>query len=210
MTTKIKICGMTSVEDALLAIDAGADYLGLIFVPESPRSVTMARAKEIVHAVAGRIKTVGVFRNSSLKVIGDGVEHVQFDLIQLHGDESPDDCRKMPLPVIKAVELTAATTLEQLREYSFVVDFLLLDRPKKNPSAEWMDQALRFLAAVKLPPYFFAGGLTAENVGKAVQALHPYGVDVASGVEGSPGKKDEHKLKQFCQGIRKEEVSCSH
>lgn len=204
MTVHIKICGLTNISDALAASAAGADFIGLIFVPESPRAVTPSIAADLHSALAGRARTVGVFRNAEIETILDIHAKVGFDLVQLHGRETPDFCRRMPVPVIKVFEITPELTHAEVSAYRDVAAYFLFDRPKGETSPDWTVRAARFLATVPLPlPFFFAGGLTADSVSGIVRDIAPFGVDVASGVEVSPREKDPTRMTAFCEAARK-------
>jgi phosphoribosylanthranilate isomerase len=204
MSVQIKICGLTSVSDALAASDAGADFIGLIFAPESPRAVTPAIGADLHTALAGRARTVGVFRNAEVKTILAIHARVGFDLVQLHGRESPDFCRQMPVPVIKVFEITPELTAAEVAAYRHAATWFLFDRPKGETSPDWTVRAARFLATVPPPlPFFFAGGLTADSVSGIVRDVAPFGVDVASGVEVSPREKDPARMTAFCEAARK-------
>jgi phosphoribosylanthranilate isomerase len=199
--TKIKICGITNVEDALACVDLNVDYIGLIFA-ESKRQVEIATASEIVSAVSGKLKTVGVFKDQTAAEIFRVAANTGIDLLQLHGSEKPDFCSALPFPVIKALELTADSTPYEFG--MFYSSTLLIDKPKEESDPKWLDIALDKVLEWQddLPDFFFAGGLTPSNVADVVRKLHPFGVDVASGVEASPGKKDRAKLEAFCSAVR--------
>lgn len=204
MSVSIKICGLTNVSDGLAASVAGADFIGLIFAPESPRAVTPAVAADIHASLAGRARTVGVFRNAEVETILDTHARVGFDLVQLHGRESPEFCRRMPVPVIKVFEITPDLTHAEVTAYRDVATWFLFDRPKGETSPDWTVRAARFLATVPPPlPFFFAGGLTADSVSGIVRDIAPFGVDVASGVETSPREKDPTRMTAFCEAARK-------
>jgi phosphoribosylanthranilate isomerase len=208
MTFAVKICGITSLEDAQCAVAAGADFIGLIFAPESPRRVSVATARTICRDLRGRAQTVGVFRNAPAATVADIALDAGVDLIQLHGDESPEACRAAPRPIIKAIELTMRPTAEAAKRYVGCARYLLFDRPKGETASEWLHVARTFLAATTFDiPYFFAGGLTPETVADAISGLTPFGVDVASGVEDRPGVKNPDKIIAFCNAMRKESVS---
>ncbi|MBX7221220.1 MAG: phosphoribosylanthranilate isomerase [Blastocatellia bacterium] len=195
---RVKICGITNLSDAEMAVAAGADFLGLILVPESPRSVRVETAREIVRSVAGKVRTVGVFRNQARDFVTECIGSIGFDYVQLHGCETPDECLGFSVPVIKALEISPKLTADVIELYRAKVEFLLFDRPKHGASPEWLAQAMDFLGKQnELPDYFFAGGLTAENVKPVAERLNPFGIDVASGVEKAPGMKDKRKVKAF-------------
>ncbi len=195
MPMRVKICGITNAQDALLAEHYGADAIGLIFVPESKRFVSAQQAKPISNALSPLINRVGVFRNSSLEHIREIAQELKLDTIQLHGHEDAVFAKALGRDhrVIKAISFSKALDLNELK--AFPADALLLDglKPGSGESFDWSQAA--FLKA--FPRLILAGGLTPENVQEAIAALRPYAVDLASGVEASVGKKDPVKLKTF-------------
>lgn len=210
--SKVKICGITNIEDARAAVAAGADFIGLIFAKESPRAISFETAKEIVHELDDRVSIVGVFKNNSPTEVDITVSALGLTLVQYHGSESPECCAFTDEQVIKAFELTDNLTAESIGKYIGFTDYILLDRAKN--SRDDIQQLLATASKVtrshkELPPLFFAGGLTPDNVKEVVVTLHPFAVDVASGVESSPGKKDHDKVKRFCQTVRENSL-CSH
>lgn len=202
--TLIKICGITSVEDAQLAVSAGANYLGLIFVDTSPRRVSLEAAIAIQNAIKGKAKIVGVFQNSSPAAIKACWEQVGFDLVQLHGQERIEDYSTLPVPLMRVLSLDMeALPAESLQTLKGPAQYLLLDRPKTSTCSDWLTGALAYLASIDdCPPLFFAGGLTADNVTSVISQVRPHGVDVASGIEARPGVKDPQKLRAFCQAVQ--------
>ena len=205
--THIKICGLTNPTDAQLAVKAGASFLGFIVAAQSPRVASLQSAQQCVQTVGKRAQCVGVFQNASLHHIKAVLSQVSFQAIQLHGQESAEDCQNSPLPVIKAlVGLTPQHILQQAQAYQTVsiqqLPYFLVDFPKNAPSKplplshpDW--QTLHTLDR----PFFIAGGLTPNTVGTVIRNLKPYGVDVASGVERAPGEKDPQLLEQFCCAV---------
>jgi len=272
MGTKIKICGITNLDDALAALEAGADYLGLIFAQSSPRRVEVDTAKEIIEGVAGRAQIVGVFKDQELDFVSELAVSLKLDYVQCHGKETVDYARRLPTKVIKVLELegvnasdlgsgagsgvsipstdkavneerlttnseansaavtgsvsgaeessatgvASSSTLGSLaQEWKDDAHFLLFDRPKLLSDPEWYKRAVRELLASQplALPYFFAGGLSGENVGEVVAELQPFAVDVASSVEASPGKKDVDKMIDFCKAVKKDSggvSACAH
>lgn len=219
MGTNIKICGITSIDDALAALDAGADYIGLIFAESSPRRVEKTIAKEIIASLEGRAKVVGVFKDQEVDYVSDLAQRLALDFVQCHGAESVDFVRQVPAKVIRVIELEGFDADDpdqeqagaRLRESKELIDLwqgeaamMLFDRPKSLFDPSWYQRAMQQLIAIKpLPlPFFFAGGLTAENVGEVVAALEPFGVDVASSVESAPGKKDVDRMNDFCRAVK--------
>jgi phosphoribosylanthranilate isomerase len=205
--TEIKICGICNLEDAEKCVELGADYLGLIFA-ESPRQIQPADARQIRRKLKGAIKLVGVFKDQDPRFINDTAEVIGLDLVQLHGAETPDFCQQINHAVIKAIEIPLsnpqdkASSLPDLSAY--VVHAFLFDRPKSmSKDEDWLENVVEHYAdqIKQWQPFFIAGGLTPENVHMACK-LQPFGVDVASGVESEPGKKDHKKLEAFFQQMQ--------
>lgn len=202
---EIKICGITNLPDALNAISAGANYLGFIFVPSSERAVDESSAKAILQGIAGRVKTVAVFKDRPVADVNSLANSLQFDFVQLHGRESPEYCQSIQRPVIKAIEINPAHDLDELRK---LVDayiscpYILFDRPKALQFATWLDEAIDKVETIPdAPPYFFAGGLNQTNVRRVLNRISPHVLDVASAVESSSGIKDMDKMIAFCDAV---------
>jgi phosphoribosylanthranilate isomerase len=203
--TEIKICGITRVEDALCAAQSGADALGFIFHPASPRHIPPELAREIIATLPREIATVGVFVNTEAERVAQIVEMCGIDLIQLHGDESPTYCRQFPPErLIKAIFPGTAADLTALDAYevrAFLVDFRDASRcGGTGKTASW-DLAAR-IAGTR--PLILAGGLNEENIVSALAAVTPRAVDVNSGVEQAPGIKDHERLRRIIALIRRE------
>jgi phosphoribosylanthranilate isomerase len=201
--TQIKICGITNMEDALCAAACEVDAVGFIFHPPSPRYIEPKRAKEIIAALPRGIAIVGVFVNREAEEVARTVEDCGLDLIQLHGDESPEYCRRFPPErVIKAVFLRAPEELRALDAYdvrAFLADFREASRyGGTGKRADW-ELAARF---GKTHPLILAGGLGIENIGEALAAVAPGAVDINSGCEGAPGIKDHDRMRQIVGMIR--------
>jgi phosphoribosylanthranilate isomerase len=199
---KIKICGMTQLQDAVFAAEQGADAVGFIFYKKSPRSVTMKAVKEIIAKLPPFVDTVGVFVNESVDRVNKTAEYCGLDLVQLHGDESPAYCRKIRRRVIKAFRVKDLQSIKQLER--FPVSGFLLDTFSENlhgGTGKVFDWNLAH-PAKKVGPVILAGGLTPRNIRQAISQVRPYGVDVCSGVEKSPGIKDPEKVKAFLKNIR--------
>ncbi len=202
MTTKIKICGITNIEDALFAANAGADALGFVFYPKSPRNVALEVVKEIVAALPPFITTVGLFVNATAETIRQTMLHTGLDTVQLHGDETPKDCCLPPHRVIKAVRVKGASSLVNVDQYK--VSALLLDAwndKHYGGTGESFDWQLAKQYTAQLP-LILAGGLHPGNVAEAVAQVAPYAVDVSSGVEKQPGIKDHDKIYKFIQQVK--------
>jgi len=194
---KVKICGITEVADARAAADAGAWAIGLNFFPSSPRHVAVERAAEICDAVAGRVLRVGLFVDAGRAAVRATLERVALDALQFHGAETAADCGDWPLPVIKAVRVRDRETLRRaFAEYP--VDFILADAYVEGlPGGTGRQISAEPIAAALAQRLILAGGLDADNVATAVRRWRPFAVDVASGVESSPGRKDPEKVKRF-------------
>jgi len=194
---RVKICGITNSEDALVAADAGADALGFVFYPPSPRCITPDQAAGIIAQLPPFIQSVGLFVDQSPDMVNQTVELCGLDLVQLHGDESPGLCKLIKSRIIKAIRVRNETSLESM--FSYEVSAFLLDA--WSPLAHGgtgltFDWELAVAASGK-GRIILAGGLTPENVADAVKRVHPYAVDVSSGVEASAGKKDPDRIREF-------------
>jgi len=203
MITKIKICGITNLEDANAAADLGADALGFIFVPDTPRYIEPQTASRIIRELPPFITRVGVFADASPEEIHKTIQTCGLNAIQLHGSETPEYCREIKCAkVIKAFRVKDRNSLFPIPEYQ--VDAYLLDtyvKGKKGGTGETFNWEL----AKEAKPYgriIIAGGLTPENVAAAIQNVQPYAVDVSSGVEARPGKKDHAKIRAFIENVR--------
>ena len=191
----VKICGITSPEDASVAEEAGADAIGMIFVAGSKREVDLERGAEIASAVGPFVTKVGVFRDASVDEVRDAVRRLRLDAVQLHGAEGPDVVAELrpDVEVIKALAFRRELTVDALLDYR--ADAILLDGWVAGSGRTFDWRAAERLAGT--PRLIVAGGLDPANVADAVAALHPYAVDVASGVEASPGVKDPDKVRDF-------------
>jgi phosphoribosylanthranilate isomerase len=201
---RIKICGITNREDALLAAALGADALGFIFYPPSPRAVAPDTARKIIDQLPPFVAAVGVFVDEAADTVREVAAWVSLDWVQLHGRETPEYCRNLGRRVIKGFRIRDDHSLPELAPYRGVVQGMLLDTYKKGQvggTGESFDWRLARLAA-PYGPIILAGGLTPENVAQAITAAQPRAVDVASGVEAAPGKKDPDKLKSFFEAVR--------
>ena len=199
MRTRVKICGITNLEDAEIAAEAGADALGFIFVPKTLRYIEPTDAAKIIRALPPFITTVGVFRNDKLEVVDNIAAQTGITSIQLHGTESPQYCAQLSLPVIKVFELQNETDVYTLDNYN--VSACLVDKPKsiQTGTVNWQ---LALNAKKRTHQLILAGGLTAKNVADAIRYVQPYAVDVARGVESEKRKKDPNKIKAFIKTVR--------
>jgi|HubBroStandDraft_6_1064221.scaffolds.fasta_scaffold128313_2 phosphoribosylanthranilate isomerase len=207
---KVKICGITNLSDAELAVELGAWALGMIFYEGSPRRCSAPEAQMIVAAMRRRVELCGVFVNAPLERIVHDSEELGLTMVQLHGDEGPAFCeevrRRTGARIIKAVQVSGASDVQDLER--FHVDFHLLDarsravarQGMRGGTGETFDWELLRVRRSKIP-LILSGGLTAENVGEAVAVTHPYAVDNASGTESAPGHKDPAKLRSFFDAV---------
>jgi phosphoribosylanthranilate isomerase len=205
---RVKICGITNPADALAAVEAGANLLGFNFYAQSPRHISEAEAAKIRPQLPKKVEAVGIFVNASSAEVGALCKSLKLDFAQLHGDESPDAVSELApnVPVIKAFRVEPDFPLQTLDEYPAAFAFLFdaahtgqyggTGRP-----TDW-DVARR---AARDHRIILAGGLRVENVAAAVRIVRPYGIDVASGVESKPGKKDRGRVREFIQEVRRAE-----
>jgi phosphoribosylanthranilate isomerase len=204
--TRIKFCGITNLDDAERAVAAGAWAIGLIFWPRSPRRCELDAAAEIAAAVKRRAEVAGVFVNATLDHVAQTAEAVGLTLLQLHGDEGPAYCaeaaRRTGCKVIKAARVRSGADVQALS--AFHTDYHLLDSYTAGvPGGTGETFAWEIARSHRgRTPVILSGGLTPENVAEAIDAVHPFAVDVASGTEASPGVKDPEKLKAFADAVR--------
>lgn len=193
----VKICGITNLEDARFAVRCGADAIGFIFHEESPRFISHRKAAEIAQALPERVSKIGVFVNADLKFIHEIARHVNLSAVQLLGEEGPDDLVNFETSVIKVFRVGKNFDVEIMKNY--LVDAFLLDTMKAGVFGG-TGKTFDWNVALKAKEYgriILSGGLTPENVEDAVRFVRPYGVDVSSGVEAKPGKKDPAKVRDF-------------
>ena len=203
---QVKICGLTRVEQALQCADLGADAIGCVFYPKSPRHLTEDQAKKICMALPERVKKVGVFVNETFSYIINHVERCHLSTVQLHGQESPElvhRLRNQNIQVIKALFIDGNPPLKEAKNYpasAFLVECAQGRLPGGN-ALQWnWDQAKSF---GEKHPLIIAGGLCPENVSHAIKVSSPHAVDVSSGVESSPGHKDIDKVTRFLDAVYK-------
>lgn len=201
---KVKICGITNLDDAMVAAEAGADYLGFIVFPKSPRNVAPETIREITAQLPGNVMKVGVFVNPEPELVDEVVGHCGIDIVQLHGDEPPEYASRYPRDKVwKAVHLTDEAQIEGFAAYpvsALVVDSMV--KGLRGGTGVRCDWRLAAQAAARFD-VMLAGGINAENAVEAVRAVNPYGLDVASGVEKSPGLKDHKKIKDLFSNLKK-------
>ena len=203
MSVTVKICGITSEADALAAAEAGADAIGLMFYEDSPRYVTISQAKAISEALPKHIVRVGVFVNAKESLISQAIIDCTLNIVQFHGDESPEECGRFSVMSLKAFRMQGPETLEAMQE--FPADGFLLDAHVEDAlggTGETFNWDLAVRAQELGRPIFLAGGLTVDNVAEAVAKVQPFAVDVSSGVESEPGKKDPAKMRAFVSAAK--------
>ena len=203
MKTQVKICGVTNVADALAAAEAGADMIGLNFYEKSPRYISFATASEISRALPPFVLRVGVFVNPEESQVVEAIAACGLNLLQFHGDEDSNFCTQFGLMSVKALRVRDAESLQTLENFN--TDAFLLDAYAKSGlggTGEKFNWDLAVVAQKFGKPIFLAGGLTPENVADAVKQVRPFAVDVSSGVESAPGKKDAAKVRAFIAAVR--------
>ncbi len=201
----VKICGITRLKDAIIAADLGARALGFNFYKKSKRYIQPKKAVKIIEQLPGHILKVGLFVNSPKDEIENINSRLDLDLLQFHGDEPPNFCEKWGDKVIRAFRIESENQLEEIKKYSFarmiIIDAAIAGR--FGGTGELSDWDLAVKAKKYGIPLLLAGGLTPKNVSEAIQRVKPFGVDVAGGVESSPGIKDKEKIRAFMHSVRR-------
>lgn len=203
MSVRVKICGITNAPDARAAAEAGADALGFMFYEKSPRHISIRDAAEIIRELPPFIMRVGVFVDASEDLVMRAIGDCGLNMLQFHGRETPEYCSQFGLMSIKAFRIRDAESLKELPLYP--TDAWLLDAytaDKLGGTGEKFNWDLAIEAKKLGKPIFLAGGLTAANVAGAVEKVRPFAVDVSSGVEAEPGKKDHQKVRAFIQAAK--------
>jgi phosphoribosylanthranilate isomerase len=203
MDVKVKICGITSVGDAEAAVEAGADAVGLMFCPGSPRRISLETAQAIERSLPPFIIRAGVFADPAPEDVFSAMRQCALNLLQFHGHETPEFCGQFGVMTMKAFRIRDAQSLLEIPGYR--TDAFLLDSyapGMAGGSGETFNWELAVEAGKFGKPIFLAGGLTPRNVADAVRMVRPFGVDVSSGVEQSPGKKDPEKMRAFVAAVR--------
>ncbi len=202
--TRVKICGITRIEDALTAVDQGADAIGLVFYARSPRGIDMLTAKRIIDALPPFVTPVGLFVNAGREAVNKVLDHLPLGLLQFHGDETPSECEGFGLPWVKAIRMRPQIDVQTTAQDFAGAAALLLDA---YTPGQFGGTGERF-AWERIPsdlgrPLVLAGGLTPDNVAGAIQAVRPYAVDVSGGVESAKGIKDPARVAAFLQATRR-------
>ena len=203
MPVKVKICGITNVADGIAAAEAGADALGFVFCEQSPRCISIEAAAELIRQLPPFILKAGVFVNAPEDAVIRAVRECGLSLLQFHGDEPPEYCLQFGLMSMKAFRIRDAASLQGLQNYP--TDAWLLDAYSPEAlggTGEKFNWNLAVEAQKFGKPIFLAGGLTPENVSEAIRQVQPFGVDVSSGVESAPGKKDHAKVRAFIKSAK--------
>ncbi len=206
--TRIKICGITSREDAFMAVDAGANALGFIFA-KSPRRILPEKAREIILSLPPFVQTVGVFVNERPVDIKEIISYCGLDLVQLHGNESVDECMSFMPRTVKAFQVKDDSSLEQITPYVGKVRAFVLDTysmQARGGTGETFDWRLAVVAKKAGVPVVLAGGLSPANVGEAVSFVEPFAVDLNSGVEDRPGRKSPLLVRQAVSAVRQADM----
>ena len=207
MAVRIKICGITTLQDAKAAVSFGAHALGFILVKKSPRYVEPDRVRDIVRQLPPFVQSVGVFVNEDPGRVGELISHCGLDLVQFHGEEPPSCCKRFEARAVKAFRVRDLDILDEIRAYEGSVRAILLDSWSKRAhggtgkSFDW-SIARKAVEALDLP-VILAGGLDVSTVSKAISLVRPFGVDVSSGVEKAPGVKDKELVKEFIKRVNK-------
>ena len=199
---RVKICGITRVEDAVVAAMAGADAIGLVFYDKSPRSVDIDLAKSIADAIPPFVSKVGLFVNAKQVFLGEVLKRVPLDILQFHGEETAEQCDEYDLPFIKAVRMREDTDLQHIEKSYKNAKALLLDTYVPGiagGTGKPFDWAR--VPGKRQKPLVLAGGLDPENVVNAIEQVQPFAVDVSGGVELSKGIKDHNKLRAFMRAV---------
>ena len=197
-----KICGITRIEDALAAAEAGADAIGLVFYPKSPRAVSIQQARDIVAALPAFVTTVGLFVNAGRGELNEILDAVPLDLLQFHGDETQADCESFHRPYIKALRVQPGDDIAVLAAPYANARGILLDTYVSGvPGGTGAAFDWSLVPHDLSQPVILAGGLSADNVQAAIKQVRPYAVDVSGGVEASKGIKDAAKIRAFMQAV---------
>jgi phosphoribosylanthranilate isomerase len=211
MSVQIKICGITTPEAADAVVQSGADFMGMVFFAKSPRNVSFDQANALSARVRGGPRLVAVFVNADDSTISEAIASAQPDYLQLHGTETPartsQIASRFGLPIIKALPIANSADFSSVKAYSDVVDYLLFDAkaPKlaERPGGHGVPFDWKLLANMAIEiPWFLSGGITAENVDRAVRASGANCIDTSSGVETAPGVKSAEKIKKFVETAR--------
>ncbi len=201
--TRIKICGITRIDDARAAIAVGVDAIGLVFYPRSPRCLDIERARSIVDQLPPLVTVVGVFVNQTIKQVREIADRASLDILQLHGDETPEQCCRYGQPYIKGVRMRDDVDLTATARAFSDCRGLLVDTYKPGIEGGTGETfSWKRIPATMTKPVILAGGLTPANVGEAIKTVRPFAVDVSSGVEKTPGVKEAREIERLVKAVR--------
>ena len=204
MHTRIKICGIKHLDDALKAVECGADAIGLIFVEKSPRYASLTDARVIAESLPPFVTVVGLFMDASEETVREALKVVPLNLLQFHGDESPEFCDQFEMPYIKVLRMRKNVNVVAFAQEYPNAAGILLDTYHKGVGGGTGQSFDWSLIPEDIPlPLILAGGLNPENVASAVETVKPYAVDVSSGVESEPAIKDHKKIEQFIKEVQR-------
>jgi phosphoribosylanthranilate isomerase len=205
--TRVKICGITRVQDAAAVVQSGADALGLVFYPKSPRHVTLEQAREIATGVAPFVTVTGLFVNASANSVREALARVPLGLLQFHGQETNDQCNRFGLPFIKSIPMKSGTDLSSMvSAYPDAAGFLLDAWQPETHGGGGITFDWQQVPEGIHTPLVLAGGLTPDNVATAIRTVKPYAVDVSTGVECDKGIKSREKIEAFMKEVRNSET----
>tara|TARA_B100002019_G_scaffold275131_1_gene272720 strand:+ start:119 stop:784 length:666 start_codon:yes stop_codon:yes gene_type:complete len=216
--TRIKICGITNLIDAQVAIKAGVDALGFVFYPHSKRDISISTAADFCNKLPPFVDRVGLFVDPSEEDVKNTLDHVSLSLLQFHGNETPEFCESFSVPYIKSIPMSVGADIENKISNDEVIKkisslhtnaagFLLDSYHKGLPGGSGVTFDWSSVKNISDKPMILAGGLNKDNICKAISSLSPYAVDVSSGVESGPGKKDSRKIFEFVQSVRSLEIT---
>ena len=205
MKTRIKFCGLTRQQDVQRAVALGVDALGFVFVQNSARNIDIDTAMDLVSEVPPFIIKVGLFMNEDIADVEDVIKHVKLNLLQFHGDEDKEFCAQFKMPYIKAVPMASTLSVSDFcGRYSSATGFILDSHAQGQMGGSGGKFAWNEIPKNLIKPIILAGGLTVDNVAKAVRVVRPYAVDVSSGIETSKGIKDPAKMEQFIKEVHRD------
>lgn len=203
MPTRVKFCGITNPKDAVLAAQLGVDAIGLVFYEKSPRYISISQAQEIIHVLPPFVTTVGLFVDAKAEEIQQILQDVPIDIIQFHGNETAEFCRQINKVYIKAIRMRDGVNLTELALAYHEAKALLLDAYVPGTAGGSGQQFNWQLIPDNLPkPIILAGGLSVNNVKQAIQSVHPFAVDVSSGIELTKREKDREKMQKFIDKVK--------
>ncbi len=202
---RVKVCGITNIEDAKVCVELGVYAIGFIFAKKSPRRITFEKAREIISSLPPFIQSVGVFVNEEYQLIEDAIRYCGLDLVQLHGDESPQICERLMPRVIKAIRVKDRSSLGEIEKYRGKVKAILLDtyvKEVEGGTGRSFDWSIAKEAKKFGIPIILSGGIGPDNIKEAIRTVNPFAVDINSKVEERPGKKSAYLLRRFMEELK--------